>query len=145
MILFLFIPISAVSPSTTQSSMECDARSRGRSSSSQPYPAPQRPSWIVETFIDGDQAESSLSADRAGFVQRNDIMNHIPGHIKKRITHPNPESQISGFEQLFVHLNSHPGPRNLRRLVVAYFNENLPLRPHLSQSLFNYHTIWRST
>ena len=91
----------------------------------------QGSSWIVETFVDGISAEIDLCADRAGFIKRNDLMAHIPDHIKRRIMHPSPESQIRGFEELFVYLNT-VGAEALRSLVIAYFDDTLPLRSHLS-------------
>jgi hypothetical protein len=93
----------------------------------------QGSSWIAETFVDNVSAEIDLCADRAGFIKRNDIMDHIPDHIKRRIMHPSPESQIRGFEDLFVYLNT-PGAEVLRRLVTTYFSDTLPLCSHLSQS-----------
>ena len=87
---------------------------------------------MVETFVDGTSAEMDLCADRSEFIKRNDIMDHIPGHIKRRIMHPSPESQIRGSEDLFIHLNT-PGAEDLRGLVTTYFYDSLPLRSHLSQ------------
>ena len=87
--------------------------------------------WIAETFVDGISAEIDLCADRAGFIKRNDVMDHIPDHIKRRIMHPSPESQIRGFEELFVYLNT-SGAEALRSLVIAYFDDTVPLRSHLS-------------
>ena len=91
----------------------------------------QGSNWIAETFVDGISAEIDLCADRAGFIKRNDIMDHIPDHIKRRLMHPSPESQIRGFEDLFVFLNT-SGAETLRSLVIAYFDDTLPLRSHLS-------------
>jgi hypothetical protein len=91
----------------------------------------QASSWIAETFVDGFSAEISLCADRAGFITRHDVMDHIPDHIKRRIMNPNPELQARGFEDLFVCLNT-SGAETLRSLVIAYFYDTLPLRSHLS-------------
>jgi len=88
-------------------------------------------SWIAETFVDGFDAEMDLCADRSGFIQRREIMGHIPNHIKRRIMSFSPESQIRGFEDLFVHLNT-SGADALRQLIITYFNNTVPLRGHLS-------------
>ena len=94
----------------------------------------QEPSWIAETFVDVSSAEMDLCADRSEFIRRREIMDHIPSHIKKRIMNPSSESQIRGFEDLFLYLDS-LGADVLRQLVVSYFNDTVPLRGHLSQSL----------
>ena len=85
-----------------------------------------------ETFIVSVSEEIDLCADRSGLIMRVDIMGHIPDRIKRRIMHPNPESQVRDFEDLFVQLNT-PGVETLRRLVTTYFYGSLPLHSHLSQ------------
>ena len=92
----------------------------------------QGSSWIAGTFVNGISAAMDLCADRSGFIKRLDIVDHIPDHIKERIMHPSPESQIRGFEDLFTQLNT-PGAEDLRRLVTTYFYDSPPLRSHLSQ------------
>ena len=94
----------------------------------------QRSSWIAETFVDATEAITSLCVDHSGFVAREDIMQSIPPRIKALITHPSTMMQIEGFEKLFFHLDTSPGPQILRRFIVAYFNDNPQLRPCLRQA-----------
>ena len=89
-------------------------------------------SWSEATFVDGDEAEDALCNDRASFVVRNDIMKRIPRKIQRRITHSADLAQIDGFHDLFIHLNSHPGPHELRHLIIAYFRGSPYLREYLS-------------
>jgi len=112
--------------------MPRDTRQR-RQPSLSPYDS--RTNWTEETFIDSDEAEDALCHDRAGFILRNDIMAIIPSHIRKRMIHPDVNAHIQGFQELFVHLNKGRPPKRLRELVETYFNDCLPLRGHLSQSL----------
>ena len=50
----------------------------------------------------------------------------------KLITHPEPTAQITGFQELFVHLNRQ-NTEQLRLLVVEYFRESPVLRGNLSE------------
>ena len=84
--------------------------------------------------MDGVIAEVDLCSDRAGFLQRHDIMALLPMRIKKFIANPSPNAQIEGFEELFVLLEINPGASELRQLVKAYFAESPALRGHLSMS-----------
>ena len=91
--------------------------------------------WISVTFVDGEQAEMALCADRALFVRRFDIMELIPRDIRLNILHTGDNAQIRGFSELFVHLEVIGRPAtNLRDRVVTYFEESPVLRPYLSQS-----------
>lgn len=94
----------------------------------------RQPSWTERTFVDSDGAEAALCHDRPRFIMCREILKLIPGTIKKRITHPGDNAQIEGFQELFNYLNN-PGSKELRRLVVSYFNDALYLRANLSQSL----------
>ena len=89
--------------------------------------------WISATFLDGEDAETDLSADRPRSMQRKDIMELIPKGIKKHIVHPGVEGQIWGFEELFVHLERSTAAGELRRLIIDYFTRSPSLRGHLSQ------------
>jgi hypothetical protein len=82
--------------------------------------------------VDGEDAETDLSMDRAKFLQRHDIMALIPKHIKRHIIHPGDRGQIHGFQELFVYLENSSVALELRQLVAAYFAESPELRPHLS-------------
>jgi len=84
-------------------------------------------------FIDSDEAEAALAEDRSAFVRRYDIMALVPSHIKKCMIHSDAIAQIRGFQDLFVYLNKDSSPRQLRRLVEAYFMDCPPLRGYLSQ------------
>ena len=85
--------------------------------------------------MNSGEAEAALCEDRARFILRNDIMAIIPGHIKKRMIHPDVSAHIQGFQELFIHLNKGRPLKRLRGMVEAYFNDCPPLRGHLSQSL----------
>src|ERR1700733_4993488 len=87
-------------------------------------------SWTEATFVDSDEAEDALCNDRPSFVVRNDIMKLIPRKIQRRITHSADLAQIDGFQDLFIHLNSHPGPHELRHLIIAYFRGSPYLREY---------------
>jgi hypothetical protein len=102
---------------------------RGTSSHSPSY----RPSWTETTFVESDAAEEALCDDRSSFVVRHDIMEVIPGRIRRRITHSGDIAQIEGFRDLFVYLNDRSSPQKLRQLVIAYFRGSPYLRGHLSQ------------
>jgi hypothetical protein len=84
--------------------------------------------------VDSEDAEGALCSDRPNFIKSREILKLIPGKIRKRITHLGDNAQIEGFQELFIYLNQNPGPKILRRLVVAYFHDTLHLRAHLSQS-----------
>ena len=91
--------------------------------------------WTVDAFVDSDDAEAALCANRTAFVQR-DVKTSIPSHIWKQIVHPGDIAQITGFQELFLILNTNPAADGLRQLVVDYFNDSPPLRAHLSESRF---------
>ena len=76
----------------------------------------------------------ALSNDRPRFTRDQDIIDHIPRQIYRFILCPDPIAYLRGFEDLFIYLNLEPAPYHLRRLVKAYFYNNIPLRGHLSQS-----------
>jgi hypothetical protein len=99
--------------------------------------SPAAASWTEETFVDSDQACADLCADRPRFISHKPIMKRVPFYIKTSMEHHDPRAQISGFEELFIHLNKTSCPQPLRQLVKAYFNDDPPLRAHLSQSLAN--------
>jgi len=106
--------------------------------------APQLPGWTAGAFVDIEAAERHLSADRARFIKRNDIMSLIPIHVQKRLFHPGDIAQIEGFHQLFTLLNAAPDTAELRELVVDYFVMDPTLRVHLRSPLphsHNRHTI----
>lgn len=106
----------------------------GSSSSPRAAVAPlHRLSWTDGTFISSFAAERDLCADRSSFVLRDEILECVPRHIRKLIEHRGDTAQIEGFAQLFTHLNSDPGPDQLRRLIVTYFQCVPSLRAHLSQ------------
>ena len=94
----------------------------------------QRQSWSERTFVQSEEAEAALCTDRSSFILRHDISRLIPMKIRKRITHPGDNAQIDGFEELFIHLNSHRDVEQLRRLITAYFRHSPTLCGHLSQS-----------
>ena len=91
--------------------------------------------WTVDAFVDSDDAEAALCANRTAFVQR-DVKTLIPSHIWKQIAHPGDITQNVGFQKLFLILNTNPAADGLRQLVVDYFNDSPPLRAHLSESRF---------
>ena len=95
---------------------------------------PDQPAWTEETFIDSDGAEAALFEDRSAFVLRKDIMSSIPSYIRRRIAHADPNAHVSGFQKLFIYLNSDGCPIHLRELIEDYFSECPPLCKHLSQS-----------
>jgi hypothetical protein len=92
--------------------------------------APQPPSCSSSRIKldreNGLSAEIDLCADRAGLIKRKDIIDHTLDHMKRHIMHPSPESQIRGFKDLFVYLNTTPGVEALRRPVTTYFSGTLP-------------------
>jgi len=93
---------------------------------------PCRPSWTERTFVKSDEAEHDLCTDRPRFLSRHDIIKVIPKNIMKLINHPEPTAQITGFQELFVHLNRQ-NTEELRLLVVEYFRESPVLRGNLSE------------
>jgi len=101
-------------------------------------PPPSRPKWTEETFISSDEALAALAEDYSVFIGRYDIMNHIPGRIKKFMRlasrRVDPHAML-GFQDLFCHLDSERCSTLLRELIEAYFNDSPSLRGHLSQSL----------
>lgn len=88
--------------------------------------------WTVRTFVDSYNAEAALCADRPVFVSRRHIMELIPEKIMKYIDHSDVNAHITGFQELFLYLNTRR-PRPLRRLIEAYFRDTPYLRGHLSQ------------
>ena len=92
--------------------------------------------WLADTFINIDDAENILCADRSGFL-RTGQMELIPPHIHKCIIHGAATAHIEGFRQLFDHLNMEPTADDLRQLVVDYFNSQRYLQPYLHEHLSN--------
>ena len=90
--------------------------------------------WLAETFVNGDDAESSLCADLSSFLQ-NDQLELIPLHIRNRIIHAGVLAQIKGFRELFEYLNTEPLTNDLRQLVMNHFNERPYLQEHLREPL----------
>lgn len=86
----------------------------------------------MDTFYDSNAAELGLCLDRPNFLMRRDIIQLIPSDIAIRITHPSADAQITGFQGLFVILNTKSEAEELRRLIVHYFNHSASLRGHLS-------------
>jgi len=66
-------------------------------------------------------------------------MGLIPKSIQLPIIHSGDNAQITGFEELFVLLNTNPNAEDLRRLVVSYFNKYPDLQGHLSERSFRFH------
>ena len=75
------------------------------SSAPSPSPSSHQTNWADDTFISSDDAEAALCTDRSSFVVRDDIMTLVPGHIKRRMNHPDPSAHITGFQELFIYLN----------------------------------------
>jgi hypothetical protein len=92
------------------------------------------PGWLAETFVNSDDAESSLCADRSSFL-RNDQLELVPLHIRRRIIHPGDVAHIEGFRELFDYLNTEPSANDLRQLVVNHFNDRPYLQEHLQEPL----------
>ena len=90
--------------------------------------------WLANTFVNIDNAENDLCADRSGFL-RTGRVELIPPHIQKHIIHGAATAHIEGFRQLFDHLNMEPTADDLRQLVVDYFNSHRYLQPHLHEHL----------
>jgi hypothetical protein len=87
----------------------------------------------VDTFHDSDIARFDLYCDRLNFIQNSDIMKLIPSNIAMRIMSPGDDAQITGFQELFVLLNTNARAEQLRKLIVNYFNNSPTLSEHLSQ------------
>ena len=111
-------------------------RSRRQRPSRPSHPSPHRGNWAADTFISSDDAEGALCDDRSSFVVRDDIMTLVPGNIKRRMNHSDPSAHISGFQELFIHLNKNRSSTRLRQMIEDYFDNSPPLREHLSQSSF---------
>ena len=109
-------------------------RIRRQPSSRPSYPTSHRTNWADDTFINSDEAENALCNDRSSFVVRDDIMTLVPGHIKRRMNHSDPSAHISGFQELFIHLNKNRSSMRLRQMIEDYFDKSPPLRENLSQS-----------
>lgn len=60
----------------------------------------------------------------------------LPTDIWKHIVHREGLTQIKGFEELFILLDTDSGADHLRRLVVDYFNQSPYLREHLREPSF---------
>jgi hypothetical protein len=90
--------------------------------------------WLADTFVNSDDAETALCADRSGFL-RSDHLELIPLDIRRLIIHPDVIAQIAGFRELFNYLNTNPTANYLRQHVVNYFNDQHFLRDHLREPL----------
>ena len=90
--------------------------------------------WLADTFVNSDDAEASLCADRSGFL-RNDYLQLIPLDIRRHIIHPGAVANVEGFRELFNYLNTNPTANYLRQHIVNYFNEQHFLRDHLREPL----------
>ena len=99
-----------------------------------PSPIPRRTNWADDMFISSDEAETALCNDRSSFVVRGDIMTLVPGQIKKLMNNYESTAHISGFRELFIHLNNNQSSMPLRQMIEDYFNESPSLRGNLSQS-----------
>ena len=104
------------------------------SSAPSPSPSSHQTNWADDAFISSDEAEAALCNDRSSFVVRDDIMTLVPGHIKRRMNHPDPSAHIAGFQELFIYLNKNRSSTRLRQMIEDYFSNSPPLRGHLSQS-----------
>jgi len=98
--------------------------------------------WAKATFLDDEDAQSALSQDRAQFIRRQDIMNKIPRLTRMNIHYYGDNGQISGFQELFEHLELEASTE-LRPLIVDYFAQEPSLRGHLSQLLSTVSLIWK--
>ena len=92
------------------------------------------PGWLADTFVNSDDAEAALCADRSGFL-RNDQLELIPLDIRRLIIHPGVVAHVEGFRELFDCLNMDPTAGYLRQHVVNYFNDQPFLRHHLREPL----------
>ena len=89
--------------------------------------------WLADTFLNSDDAEVDLCADRSGFLRsgRKEI---VPHHIWRYIAHSGADGYIEGFRRLFDHMNMEATADDLRQLVVDHFNSTPYLQKHLSTS-----------
>ena len=62
-------------------------------------------SWLADTFVDSDDAEDALCADRSSFL-RSVQMELIPRHIWSHLIHSEITAQIKGFRE-FIRLFEH--------------------------------------
>ena len=92
-----------------------------------------RSGWTENTFISSSEAEFDLCHDRPRFIRRDDSRTRLPRIIWGLIVSPSDLAQIQGFRELFVLLDTNTAADDLRQLVVDYFNDNPPLRAHLSE------------
>ena len=92
------------------------------------------PGWLADTFVNSDDAEAALCADRSGFL-RNDQLELIPLDIRRHIIHTDVIAHIAGFRELFNCLNTDLTASHLRQHIVNYFNDQPFLRDHLREPL----------
>ena len=101
------------------------------------FPSPQLtplPGWLADTFVNSDDAEAALCADRSGFL-RNVRLALIPLDIRRYIIYPGDVAHVEGFRELFNYLNTNPTANHLRQHVVNYFNDQTFLRDYLHETL----------
>ena len=92
--------------------------------------------WLADTFVNSDDAEVDLCADRSEFL-RSGRKELVPHHIWRYIVHSSADGHIEGFRRLFDHLNMEPTADGLRQLVVDHFNCIPYLQKHLSMLLID--------
>jgi hypothetical protein len=97
-------------------------------------PLPNQLSWTQKSFVDSDQAEAALCADRAAFVQNHTVMRMIPRKISKHIEHHDAVAQIRGFQELFIYLNKKFCSKSLRGRIRTHFLDSPYLCGHISES-----------
>ena len=86
----------------------------------------------MDTFHDSNEALRGLCLDRFNFLMKGGIIQLLPPNIALHINHDSANAQITGFQELFVILNTKSEADELRKLIVHYFNHSAPLRRHLS-------------
>ncbi len=90
--------------------------------------------WLADTFVNSDDAEAALCADRSGFL-RNDQLELVPLDIRRHIIHPGVVAHVEGFRELFNRLDTDHTAGYLRQHIVNYFNDQPFLRVHLRELL----------
>jgi hypothetical protein len=91
--------------------------------------------WLVDTFVNIDDAEDSLCADHSDFRRNGRMMELVPRDIQRHIIYDGDNAHIEGFRMLFNYLNTEPAASDLRQLVVNYFNDHPYLQGHLHEFL----------
>jgi len=90
--------------------------------------------WTEQVFKSSDSAESALCTGRANFVAQYGHKALIPKDIWNHIIHPDGSTNIKGFRDLFIHLNTNADADELRRLIFDYFHTSAYWRSYLSES-----------